>query len=167
MAFAHALVQFMLEKLDRIPVFLRIIEVKRACRPNLLILNNPEQPFRIGVVVEQARRPLRQKLPDCIHYCKVINWMLSPQRTRYHKHMGTMTVDALKEAIAELPDQDKVALACWLNVQTMDDWDREMQRDFSPGGRGHHLVERVQREIAEGGARPLEEGFAARRNQGK
>jgi hypothetical protein len=30
----------------------------------------------------------------------------------------------------------------------MDDWDTEMQRDFSPGGRGYRLVDDVAQEIS-------------------
>jgi hypothetical protein len=43
-----------------------------------------------------------------------------------------------------------------------------MAKDFSPGGRGYHLVEKVQREldlfykIAGGRARPIEEDLARR-----
>jgi hypothetical protein len=47
----------------------------------------------------------------------------------------------------------------------MDDWDREMQRDFAPGGRGREFLEQVKREIAEGKTRPIEEGFAERRRR--
>jgi len=44
-----------------------------------------------------------------------------------------------------------------------DDWDKEMVRDFSPGGRGYRLVEKVKRDIAAGKFRPIEEGLAERR----
>jgi len=72
-----------------------------------------------------------------------------------------MTVEAIKEAITGLPDEQKSALAAWLNEQTMDDWDRQMQRDFSPGGRGHALVECVKADIRAGRFRPLSEGKPA------
>ena len=52
-----------------------------------------------------------------------------------------MTVDAIKDAITGLPDEDKIALATWLSLQTMDEWDRQMARDFAPGGRGVHVIE--------------------------
>ena len=74
-----------------------------------------------------------------------------------------MTVETLKEAINELPEEERHSLAAWLNGLDYDDWDKEMERDFSPGGRGFHLVERVKREIAEGKARPMQEGFAQRK----
>jgi hypothetical protein len=74
-----------------------------------------------------------------------------------------MTVEAIKEAIAGLPEEERHSLAVWLNEMDYDEWDKEMVNDFSPGGRGYHLVEKVKRDIAEGEARPMEEGFAARR----
>lgn len=76
----------------------------------------------------------------------------------YSQIMGALSVEAIKEAIAGLPEQEKAALAAWLNAQTMDEWDREMQRDFSDGGRGEHLVEKVRAEIRAGHFRPFSEG---------
>jgi hypothetical protein len=36
-----------------------------------------------------------------------------------------------------------------------DEWDREMTRDFSPGGKGEWLLEEAMREMAEGKTVPL------------
>lgn len=69
-----------------------------------------------------------------------------------------MTLDALKQAIAELPEEEKTALATWLNEQEMDEWDRQMQKDFSPGGRGVRVVEKVKADIRAGKFRPMDEG---------
>ena len=66
-----------------------------------------------------------------------------------------MTLEALKEAIAELPAEEKTALASWLNEQAMDEWDRQMQQDFSPGGRGAHIVDKVKAEVRAGKFRPF------------
>ena len=74
-----------------------------------------------------------------------------------------MTVEAIKAAIAELPEDERHSLALWLNELDYDEWDEEMVKDFSAGGRGYHLVGKVKRDIAEGKARPMEEGFTARR----
>jgi len=73
-----------------------------------------------------------------------------------------MTVEAIKDAIAGLPAEERHSLAAWLNELEYDAWDREMVKDFSPGGHGAALAERVKRQIAEGKARPMEEGFAER-----
>ncbi len=74
-----------------------------------------------------------------------------------------MTVEAIKAAIAELPVDERHSLATWLIELDYDEWDKEMVKDFSPGGRGHHLVERLKGDIAQGKARPMEEGFTAYR----
>ena len=78
-----------------------------------------------------------------------------------------MNVEAIKEAIAGLPEDDKLSLASWLNQQTMDEWDRQMEKDFSPGGRGMSFLEQVEREIAAVKSRPIEEGFAERQHRFK
>lgn len=81
--------------------------------------------------------------------------------------MPTLSVADIKDAIAKLNDDDRASLVSWLNLQAMDDWDRQMQRDFSPGGKGMQFVADVKRDVAEGVAnesiRPIEEGFARRR----
>ena len=63
-----------------------------------------------------------------------------------------MTVDDIKQAIVQLPGEERQSLAAWLNEIDYDDWDREMGKDFSPGSRGYHLLEKVQGQIAAGGA---------------
>lgn len=47
-----------------------------------------------------------------------------------------MTLEAIKEAITELPLDEKTRLAEWLLRQGMEEWDRQIEEDFSPGGRG-------------------------------
>lgn len=76
-----------------------------------------------------------------------------------------MTVEAIKEAIAELPDEERAALASWLMTHEYDKWDKQMVEDFSPGGRGSHLVEKISRQIDEGKFRPMGEGFRQRQNR--
>ena len=66
-----------------------------------------------------------------------------------------MTVEAIKEAIASLSEQDRASLAAWMIEQDYDEWDLRMARDFSTGGRGHQIVEQVNREINEGKFTPL------------
>ena len=61
-----------------------------------------------------------------------------------------MTLDAIKTQIARLPADAQAELASWLNLRIMDAWDREMQKDFSPVGRGYHVVERVKGQIHRG-----------------
>ncbi len=81
-----------------------------------------------------------------------------------------MTVEDIKEAIAELPKEERHSLAQWLNEVDYDEWDSQIVKDFSPGGRGAAWAERVKREVAEAKARPFDEGLAgvkAKRQESK
>ena len=74
-----------------------------------------------------------------------------------------MNVEAIKEVIAGLPEEERHSLAVWLNELDYDEWDRQMVKDFSPGGRGMAWAAKVKGEIAEGKARPMEESSAQAR----
>lgn len=78
-----------------------------------------------------------------------------------------MTLETIKEVIVGLPEDERRSLALWLNGLDCDEWDKEMARDFSPGGRGGHLVEKVKADIAAGKFRPVEELCAARQPKPK
>lgn len=43
------------------------------------------------------------------------------------------------------------------------EWDRQIEEDFSPGGRGMSLLAELEREIAEGKTWPVEEVCAKRK----
>jgi thiamine pyrophosphate-dependent acetolactate synthase large subunit-like protein len=58
-----------------------------------------------------------------------------------------MTVEAIKAAIEQLAEPERRELADWFTELEEQAWDAEMERDFSPSGRGHHLVERINQEI--------------------
>lgn len=68
-----------------------------------------------------------------------------------------MTVEAIKEAIARLPEYERHSLIVWLNELDYDEWGRQMVADFSPGGRGLALVETIKREVAGGQAVSFEQ----------
>jgi len=70
------------------------------------------------------------------------------------------------EAIEQLPPEQQTALASWLSERDWNVWDEHIERDFSAGGRGMPLLAELEREIAEGKTRPMEEGFAERRKSG-
>jgi hypothetical protein len=76
-----------------------------------------------------------------------------------------MTVEAIKEAIQQLPEDERTTLAAWLNEIEYDEWDKQMVRKFAPDGRGAHLLEDVKQEIEAGNFTPLEEGLRRRREQ--
>ena len=68
-----------------------------------------------------------------------------------------MTLEAIKEAITELPRDEKARLAAWLLQQDSKEWDRQIEEDFSPGGRGMALLEEARADVREGRAKPLDE----------
>ena len=71
-----------------------------------------------------------------------------------------MTVDAIKEEIGHLSEQERKQLLDWLEEQEEEAWDRERERDFAPGGRGEQLMAEVEAEIAAGRTRPLADVLA-------
>jgi hypothetical protein len=79
--------------------------------------------------------------------------------------MPSLTVEAIKDAISKLPAAKKSSLACWLNVQAMDQWDRQMQRDFALGGRGMAFLKKARKQASAAASRPMAEGFEERRGR--
>ncbi len=81
-----------------------------------------------------------------------------------------MTVESIKEAIAELPADEKTSLMAWLLQQDMEEWDKQIEEDFSPGGRGMALLEEAEADVQAGRVKPMDEFLAeakARRNAQK
>ena len=58
-----------------------------------------------------------------------------------------MTLEAIKESVLHLSETEREQLANWFEELAAEAWDREFERDFSPGGRGEHLAEKLDREI--------------------
>lgn len=76
-----------------------------------------------------------------------------------------MTIQAIKEAIEELPPRAKTRLAAWILRRDRKEWDRQIERDFSPGGRGMALLEVAEADIRKGKTRPLDELLAETRSE--
>jgi hypothetical protein len=74
-----------------------------------------------------------------------------------------MTLEAIKAAIEELPQLERRKLADWFEELEEQAWDKQIEEDFSPGARGMPLLAELERELAGGETRPMEEGFAERR----
>jgi hypothetical protein len=74
-----------------------------------------------------------------------------------------MTLEAIKEAIAELPNTEKASLVSWLNAQDAEACDRQIEADFSEGGAGMALLEQWDSEIASGESISLDEFLRPRR----
>jgi hypothetical protein len=71
-----------------------------------------------------------------------------------------MNLETIKEAITGLPRNDKARLAAWLLKQDMEEWDRQIEEDFSPGGRGMALLEEAEADVREGRVKPMDEFLA-------
>jgi len=74
-----------------------------------------------------------------------------------------MTVEAIKEAIAGLREDERYSLAAWIQELDYDAWDRQMIKDFSAGGRGADMVEKIKADIAAGKFRPVDDLCAERK----
>jgi hypothetical protein len=61
------------------------------------------------------------------------------------------------EAITVLSPDEKSCLAAWLLQQDMEEWDRQIEQDFSPGGRGMALLEEAEADVREGRAKTMDE----------
>ena len=77
-----------------------------------------------------------------------------------------MTLEAIKDAIEHLSADERHKLAGWFGDLEDAAWDTDIKRDFASGSNGDRLLDEIRREIAEGRARPLEEGLAKRRRSG-
>jgi len=79
-----------------------------------------------------------------------------------------MILEAIKQAITELPESEKSSLAVWLNEQDAKAWDKQIEEDFSAGGAGMALIEKWDAaEINAGRSVPLEEFLAHRKTARK
>ena len=68
-------------------------------------------------------------------------------------------MEAIKDAITHLSEQERKQLADWFEELGEQAWDRQMEQDFAPGGRGVHLLEEIDRQIETGNFSSLEEGL--------
>ncbi len=74
-----------------------------------------------------------------------------------------MTVEGIIEEIGHLPEPERKRLFERIDEMKDQAWDREMERDFAPGGKGEGLLAKVEADIAAGKFRPVEEFCAERR----
>ena len=54
-----------------------------------------------------------------------------------------MTVGEIKVLITHLSDEERAQLATWLLGLDREAWDRQIEADFSPGGKGIKLLDEV------------------------
>lgn len=65
-----------------------------------------------------------------------------------------MTLEAIKAVIAELPGADRASLTAGLLQRDGEAWDKQIEANFSEGGRGMALLESWDTEIKAGRASP-------------
>ncbi len=73
-----------------------------------------------------------------------------------------MTLEGIKQAIAELPEGERTSLVAWLNERDAKAWDKQIEDDFSEGGAGMAMLEEWDAEIKAGKSIPLDEFLAPR-----
>jgi len=66
-----------------------------------------------------------------------------------------MTLEAIKDAVKRLPQEKQRLLLDWLEEREQADWDAQLERDFSSGGRGMPFLEKVKADIRAGRFTPL------------
>lgn len=76
-----------------------------------------------------------------------------------------MTVQAIKAAIEQLSEPERRELANWFDQLEEEAWDAEMEQDLAPGGRGHHLLDKINQQIDDGKFTPLVQGLRHRQEQ--
>jgi hypothetical protein len=68
-----------------------------------------------------------------------------------------MDLAEIQHAIEALPKDQQAALAAWIADRDQAEWEAEIERDFSPGGRGGTLIEEMKADASAGKFRPFEE----------
>jgi hypothetical protein len=110
-----------------------------------------EKLLQISQLGLQFRRPTLSPTNDIIHTLSMsgLDTIVNKIALRYR---DGVTIRAIKDAILALPEEQRLELEDWLSEQ----WDAQMSKDFSRGGRGTALIEHVDAEIETGKFRPLE-----------
>jgi hypothetical protein len=67
-----------------------------------------------------------------------------------------MDIGEIQHAIEALSPEQQMTLLDWLAERDRREWDAQIERDFSPGGAGMNLLERVREEVRRGGSVPID-----------
>jgi hypothetical protein len=68
-----------------------------------------------------------------------------------------MNLTELQHAIEALPADQQSSLAAWLSERDRRQWDVEIEQDFSPGGAGIALLDRVRAQVGRGDSKLIAE----------
>ncbi len=72
----------------------------------------------------------------------------------------TAAVEKIASDVKALPKQEYDEFLAWLadfELDSLDDWDKEIERDSRPGGALQSVLDRVRGDIARGRTKPLYE----------
>jgi len=72
----------------------------------------------------------------------------------------TTSVEKLANEVRALPQEELDQFLSWLaqyQAEQMDDWDKQIERDFRPDGALQTVLDRVRQDIAAGRTKPLDE----------
>jgi hypothetical protein len=69
-----------------------------------------------------------------------------------------MDLTEIQHAIEALPAEQQASLTVWLSERDRLQWDLELEQDFSPGGAGTALLDRVRAQVGRGESKPMAEG---------
>ena len=67
-----------------------------------------------------------------------------------------MDLAEIQHAIEALPKDQQAVLAAWLSERRQTDWEAEIEHDFSPGGAGVALLEKMKADARAGKFHPYE-----------
>jgi hypothetical protein len=66
-----------------------------------------------------------------------------------------MDVADIQHAIEALSSEQQAALLDWLTERDRLQWDAKIERDFSPGGAGMDLLDRIKAQVRSGDSAPM------------
>ena len=76
-----------------------------------------------------------------------------------------MSMDTLKEAFVQLSPLEREAFEAWIEEWREAEWDRQIEQDFTPGGRAAGWMAHIEQASENPDSLSLEEGPRMRREQ--
>lgn len=70
----------------------------------------------------------------------------------------SMDIREIQIAIEGLPTDQQRTLLDWLAERDLQRWDTQIEEDFSEGGAGMELLDRVKSQVEQGHSVPMHEG---------
>lgn len=70
-------------------------------------------------------------------------------------NLRRMNIAEIKTAVSQLTPKELAELAVYIQEQDNLAWDREIKEDFSPGGKHHAVLAKIDAQIDAGNFKPL------------